>query len=169
MSLQIQLRRDVAANWTSVNPILSSGEIGYETDTVKYKIGDGVTAWNSLTYFSSTAGYATENYVDTISGSLSSEIDSDISIHSSSADHDGRYYRTNFETITLSGTDISNKYVDLEVASKINSSLVLSVYNGTDGIIDIDFTVSGTRIHWSGKEWDGILEADDVIKVMCYY
>lgn len=46
----IQLRRDTAANWTSVNPILSVGEQGYETDTNKTKIGDGSTVWTSLTY-----------------------------------------------------------------------------------------------------------------------
>jgi hypothetical protein len=51
MSVSIQLRRDTAANWTSVNPILLSGEIGVETDTEKAKLGDGVTAWNSLSYW----------------------------------------------------------------------------------------------------------------------
>lgn len=47
---QIQFRRDTAANWTSANPTLASGEIGFETDTRKAKIGDGSTAWNSLSY-----------------------------------------------------------------------------------------------------------------------
>jgi len=46
----IQIRRDTAANWTSVNPVLHQGEHGLETDTGKEKIGDGVTAWNSLAY-----------------------------------------------------------------------------------------------------------------------
>lgn len=48
-------RRDTAANWTSVNPILASGEWGVETDNTgatprKFKMGDGVTAWASLPY-----------------------------------------------------------------------------------------------------------------------
>jgi hypothetical protein len=46
----IQLRRDTAANWTSTNPTLAAGEQGFETDTVKFKIGTGSTAWNSLLY-----------------------------------------------------------------------------------------------------------------------
>ena len=46
----IQLRRDTAANWTSQDPTLSAGEIGVETDTLRGKIGDGVTAWTSLGY-----------------------------------------------------------------------------------------------------------------------
>lgn len=45
-----QERRGTAALWTSVNPILASGEIGVETDTLKSKIGDGSTAWVSLGY-----------------------------------------------------------------------------------------------------------------------
>ena len=47
----IQLRRDVAADWTSVNPTLAIGELGFETDTGKFKVGDGATAWTSLTYY----------------------------------------------------------------------------------------------------------------------
>ena len=46
----IQLRSDTAANWTSVNPTLALGEAGFETDTGKFKIGTGSTAWNSLLY-----------------------------------------------------------------------------------------------------------------------
>jgi hypothetical protein len=49
-NVTIQLRRDTAANWTSANPTLASGEFGYETDTGNFKIGNGSTAWNSLNY-----------------------------------------------------------------------------------------------------------------------
>jgi len=48
---QIQVRRGTAAQWTSANPTLSAGEWGYETDTGKAKIGNGSTAWRSLSYF----------------------------------------------------------------------------------------------------------------------
>jgi len=50
MTSRLQNRRDTAANWTANNPTLAAGEIGYETDTAKYKIGNGSTAWNSLAY-----------------------------------------------------------------------------------------------------------------------
>jgi hypothetical protein len=55
MAIQIQYRNDTAANWTSANPTLLAGEIGYETDTGKAKIGNGSTAWNSLGYFPANA------------------------------------------------------------------------------------------------------------------
>lgn len=50
----IQLRRDTAANWTTVNPILQAGEPGLETDTGKLKIGDGNVSWIGLPYQAST-------------------------------------------------------------------------------------------------------------------
>mgnify|MGYP003111042676 CR=1 FL=1 len=50
IKVQMQQRRDTAANWTSTNPTLLSGELGYETDTGKFKIGDGSTVWTSLSY-----------------------------------------------------------------------------------------------------------------------
>jgi len=49
-SRRILIRRDTAANWTSANPTLASGELGGETDTGKLKLGNGSTAWNSLAY-----------------------------------------------------------------------------------------------------------------------
>jgi Major tropism determinant N-terminal domain len=50
MAGQGQFKRAIASRWTSVNPVLAAGELGLETDTVKMKFGDGVTAWNSLPY-----------------------------------------------------------------------------------------------------------------------
>lgn len=55
MAIQIQLRGDTAANWTSVNPIPASREMCVETDTGKLKVGNGTSAWNSLTYMVSGA------------------------------------------------------------------------------------------------------------------
>ena len=50
MAVQIQIRRDTLANWTSANPILAVGELGYVTDTDAFKVGDGTTAFTSLAY-----------------------------------------------------------------------------------------------------------------------
>ncbi len=47
---KIQLRRDTASNWTTNNPTPASGEPCFETDTGKFKIGDGATAYNDLAY-----------------------------------------------------------------------------------------------------------------------
>ena len=50
MAQQIILRKGTAAAWTSANPTLAAGEPGVETDTGKFKLGNGVTAWVSLAY-----------------------------------------------------------------------------------------------------------------------
>ncbi len=59
----IQLHRDTAANWTAVNPVLHSAEIGVETDTLKFKIGNGSSAWNALAY--ATSGSSGISILDT--------------------------------------------------------------------------------------------------------
>lgn len=66
MALRIQLRRDTAANWVSNNPILLSGELGIETDTLKFKIGNG-SRWNSITSYALKLGEA--NGVATLNSS----------------------------------------------------------------------------------------------------
>ncbi len=50
MADRFQLARATAGQWTSLNPIPRAGEMCLETDTTRYKIGDGATAWNSLPY-----------------------------------------------------------------------------------------------------------------------
>ncbi len=46
----IQFRRGTSTEWVASNPVLSQGEPGYETNTKKFKIGDGLTHWNNLPY-----------------------------------------------------------------------------------------------------------------------
>lgn len=59
MISQIQIRRDTAAAWTINNPILLIGELGYETDTLKHKMGDGVNPWTGLAYTPTGTGTGT--------------------------------------------------------------------------------------------------------------
>ena len=51
VSAILKQRRNTASNWNSSNPILASGQMGLETDTFRFKVGDGSTAWNSLPYY----------------------------------------------------------------------------------------------------------------------
>jgi hypothetical protein len=70
MAVRQQQRRGTAAQWTSANPILSPGEIGFEIDTNKFKIGDGTTRWVSLIYFTADAAAALEDLIDGAPGLL---------------------------------------------------------------------------------------------------
>jgi len=51
MANRIQIRRDSSTNWSNINPVLAEGELGYETDTHKLKVGDGQTHWLDLPYY----------------------------------------------------------------------------------------------------------------------
>ena len=61
MSTRMQQRKGTAEQWTNVNPTLAEGELGWESDTNKFKIGDGVNNWGNLSYFVDE---------DSVSGSL---------------------------------------------------------------------------------------------------
>ena len=52
---RIQIRRDTATNWSSTNPTLAAGEIGFDTTNNQIKIGNGSTLWNALDYASGGA------------------------------------------------------------------------------------------------------------------
>lgn len=84
MTVKVQLRRGTASGWTSANPTLSAGEIGIETDTGKFKIGNGSTSWTSLSY-AAAAPSDLSNYVATstkgqINGVASLDADGDVPV-----------------------------------------------------------------------------------------
>jgi hypothetical protein len=56
MATRMQQRRGTAVQWTAANPTLAAGEMGFETDTNKFKIGNGSSNWAALSYFSNTSG-----------------------------------------------------------------------------------------------------------------
>jgi len=69
MATRMQQRKGTAAQWVSTNngdgPILNAGEIGYESDTNKFKIGDGINHWVDLNYFADVVelGGSIDDYV----------------------------------------------------------------------------------------------------------
>ena len=69
-TVRIQVRRGVAADWTSVNPILAAGEMGVETDTNKFKFGNGTGAWTTLAYAASDSAAIGEISQDAINTAL---------------------------------------------------------------------------------------------------
>ena len=76
MSTRIRFRRDTAANWTSNNPTLTTGELGYETNTGKFKIGNNTNAWTALPY-SITAELSEGNLNDLKDVTITSAADGD--------------------------------------------------------------------------------------------
>ena len=64
LKVKIVLRNDTKTNWENENPVLLKGEIGVESDSTKFKIGDGSTAWNELDYFMGDIAEVLAGYLD---------------------------------------------------------------------------------------------------------
>jgi len=69
MAVRIQIRRDTASNWFNTNPILLNGELGIETDTLKFKVGNG-TAWNSITDYANVPLSYLTTYISGLKGAV---------------------------------------------------------------------------------------------------
>jgi hypothetical protein len=93
MAIRIQLRRDTAANWTSVNPVLANGEMGIETDTLKVKIGNGSATWSVRPYVNVLPSELTELAQDAVNSAIVA------------GNGVTKVYDDNANTITLSVTD----------------------------------------------------------------
>lgn len=65
MATRMQQRRGTEAQWTTADPILAAGEIGFESDTGKFKIGDGINHWSTISYFENLAdlGGSLDDYI----------------------------------------------------------------------------------------------------------
>jgi hypothetical protein len=77
---RMQQRRDSAADWTSNDPTLAAGEVGFETDTGLFKIGDGATAWTSLTYAAVEPQTTTDNALARFNGTAGQVQDSNVTL-----------------------------------------------------------------------------------------
>jgi len=132
----IQVRSDTSANWTSVNPILATGEIGFESNTGKFKIGTGSTAWSSLPYTNTATG----NSIDDVGG---------VVITSVAADQFLKYDGTNWVNTTIIASDIPTlnqnttgtaSSVTSAAQSAITSVGTLSSLAVTNGVTAATFT-----------------------------
>lgn len=153
MGISVQFRRDTAANWTSNDPTLLAGELGYESDTKKVKIGDGSTAWTSLAYVTlgavDTSGTPVDNDfakftdADTIEGRSYAETLDDLSGEATSA------FDMNGQDITNGGVIFLTEQADAEadVAGKgqiwVNTATPNELYFTDDAGTDVQLGVAG--------------------------
>lgn len=128
MATRMQQRRGTAAEWTAADPVLAAGEIGYETDTGKFKFGDGTNTWSNLNAFSDASAIigAAPSTLDTLA-ELATAINNDPLIWQTVADNnqDIATIYTNLNTLatTVNDSDAANlatakEYTDTEVATE---------------------------------------------------
>ena len=148
MPTQIQLRRDTAADWTSNNPVLAEGEFGWESDTNRFKIGDGSSNWQNLAYASDGDAAGITFVGDDSSGTLVSQNETFKVAGGTgitTAVSGDTLTITNSSTgITASSTDtLTNKTFDAEGTG--NSLSNVDVANLKSGVLDTDISsVSGS-------------------------
>ena len=116
MANRIQLRRGNGQEWQNSNPILAQGELGIELDTGRFKIGDGVTPWNTLRY---------ERPIESTSNTANTLVQ---------RDNDG-----NFSAATITATVIGNASTASRLASSRQIQLIgdvggSQIFDGSENI-----------------------------------
>jgi hypothetical protein len=140
MATRMQQRRGTAAQWTSTNagagPVLNAGEIGWESDTNRFKIGDGVNNWSNLDYFAdinSTVNPAFGSSI-TFEGTTANNFETILSVTDPTADRTITFPDATGTVVLSDGSGNVTVSGDLTVTgttTTINSTTI----NATTGIV----------------------------------
>lgn len=140
MATRMQQRRGTAAQWLSTNsgngPILSPGEIGFESDTNKFKIGDGVNHWVNLDYFIDASSTVNPSFGTSIvfEGATADSFETTLAVEDPTADR----------TLTLpdeTGIVATQDYVDTAVSG---------------------VTFDGSQAAGTGLDWNALTQQFDI-------
>ena len=134
MATRMQQRKGTAAQWTGANPVLNAGEIGWESDTNKFKIGDGTNHWADLDYFAdinSTANPAFGSSI-TFEGATANDFETTLQITDPTAD----------QTITF--PDETGTVALLYKVAQLTGATFTGPVLGTDLTLSGNLTVNGT-------------------------
>ena len=144
MATIFKLRRDTAANWSSENPTLADGELGFDKTNTYLKIGDGSTAWNSLGQFTQSE----ESITDFIGGTVTGNTETFITVTYDDSDNtldfvvpvlDEDNLATNSATHLATQQSIK-AYVDAQVTAQ---DLDFTADSGGPASIDLDSETLG--------------------------
>lgn len=147
----IQIRKGTSTEWTSANPVLASGEPGYDVTNKSLKIGDGATAWSSLTSINLSTSNIT-NFNSSVSGLLNVKSlvgNSGIGIVNSAG----------IQTISITGipssliTDLGN----IATTQVVGRTGVALTYDSVSDIMYVDTT--GVSFTGHSHAWSNISDA----------
>ncbi len=131
MAVRIQFRRGTAAEWVAANPTLAVGELGHETDTGQFKIGNGSADWANLVYSSVSESYvdnAIANLIDAAPGALDT-----LNELAAAINDDNNFYTTITTSINGKVSFVSNTDANFAAANAVmaaNTLYILSDYPG---------------------------------------
>ena len=137
----MQQRRGTASQWTSANPVLNAGEMGWESDTNKFKIGDGTNHWADLDYFTDINSTTNPSFGTSIvfEGATADSYETTLQVTDPTADR----------TLTLpnsTGTVATQEYVDGAVAGATITPSELAGSGITWNVGNEQFDVNTTTI-----------------------
>jgi hypothetical protein len=157
MATRMQQRRGTATQWTTADPILNAGEIGWESDTNKFKIGDGTNHWTDLNYY--VDGSVIVTAINDLIGAAPSTLDTIAEIAAAIGNDpnflDGLASETYVDTEITTVTNMVNDKVDktqydakgdIIVGNADNTPAKLSV--GTNG-----YLLTANSAATNGVEW----------------
>jgi len=165
MAVRQQQRRGTASQWTAANPILSAAEIGYETDTNKFKIGDGTNRWAALNYFvdlnTTIAGApGLLNSLDEIAAAIGDDPAFFTTVSTNLSNHQAD--TTNIHGIANTALLVTQDDLSTALAgATVNQSALAGVgidWNPTSEAFDIDSTIA-TRSYADTAEAEAISSA----------
>jgi hypothetical protein len=155
MATRMQQRRGTAAQWVSSNdgdgPILNAGEIGWESDTNKFKIGDGVNHWIDLTYFAdvndiigaSLGSYLQDSDVGAISGVAGLDASKNLLVPGASVIIEGSTDNA-YETTLTVVDPTADRTITFPDATGTVALLASPTFTGTVSAADV--TISGSLV-----------------------
>lgn len=146
MAVKIQLRRGATADWPA-GLVLDAGEVGVNTTTKQYKVGDGATAWSALPYWGSgtitqiTAGTGLK--LNTVAGATST----------------GGTVTLDVDTATIMARSIVSAKGQVVVGGGVSSPIALPASGTNNFVLVADSTDATYGVKWAAITTDNVTSA----------
>ena len=142
---RLRLRRDTASAWTAANPVLLLGEVGIETDTRNFKVGNGSSAWSALSYYLTAAGTVVRGQVSKMDAGTIDIVTQGVYVSTG--------LTGTFDTATASGMTLGTTNA-FAVKNTSGSTKLMQIYgsidaktaSGNNKILGIKLAKNGTAI-----------------------
>jgi hypothetical protein len=146
MATRMQQRRGTASQWTAGNPVLAAGEIGYETDTNKFKIGNGSDNWLTLDYFVDSNSLVNPSFGTSVTfeGATDNAYETTLIVTDPTADRTVTIPNVNGTIITTGNMSDLTNVTDLTVSGNLTVNGTVTALNSTEIDVATSFVFEGS-------------------------